>query len=169
MPHSRQELLEEEWLLIRHSGELPEIAFHSALHSLTQDPEGPRLKLCAEETHALFQAALTRYQEMLLRDLCLDKRRLTIYRGIKRAIFNWQRLVNFCRRQDWPCDDFRSVTAQAMLVLLREAERQPGMDDLALVFNCTLDELSRFTGELGIGQKQIPAAIRRLYPAKPAA
>jgi len=68
---SRQELLEEEWLLVRHSGELPEIAFQSAMYCLVEDPEGPRLRLHPEEIHALREAAIDRYQEILLRDLVM--------------------------------------------------------------------------------------------------
>lgn len=165
MSRSRQERLEEEWFIVRHSGELPEIAFHSALHCLAQDPEGPRLQLHAEEIQSLREAAIARYQEILLRDLCLDKRTLTIYRGIKRAVFNWQRLVDFCRRQDQSCDHLRAVVARNLLTLLQESIQHTGRDDLAPVFNCTLDELTRFADELGIRREQIPDVIRHLCSA----
>ena len=38
-------LLEEELLLVRHSGEIPEVALHASVHYLTEDPEGPGLVL----------------------------------------------------------------------------------------------------------------------------
>ena len=103
MSRPRQELLENEWFVVRHSGEIPEIALHSAFHYLTEDLNGPRLQLSAEEIHSLQEAAATRYQEIILRDLCYENRELTVYRGVQRAIFNWRRFVAFCERQDTAC------------------------------------------------------------------
>ncbi len=100
MPHPRKELLEDEWLMVRHSGEIPEIALHSAFYALTEDPEGPCLQLSAEEIQYLQEAAAARYQEIILRDLCYENRELTIYRGVLRAICNWHRFVAFCKRED---------------------------------------------------------------------
>lgn len=157
---SRQELLEEEWLLVRHSGELPEVAFQSALYCLTADPEGPRLQLHQEEIHSLREAAIDRYQEILLRDLCYEKRGLTIFRGVKRAIFNWQRLVAFCKRESRACHNLREPIAKAFFILLQQSEQTVGQTDLALVFNCTFDEISFFAQELEIRSEQIPEAIR---------
>jgi len=162
MSRSRQELLEEEWFLVRHSGELPEIAFQSALYCLTEDPEGPRLQLHPEEIHSLREAAIDRYQEILLRDLCYEKRRLTIYRGVKRAIFNWQRLVDFCRRENRACHNFREPIGKAFLILLQQSAQAVGQADLALVFNCTFDDLSLFAQELEIRPDQIPEALRQM-------
>lgn len=157
---SRQELLEEEWLLVRHSGELPEIAFQSALYCLAEDPEGPRLRLHPEEIHSLREAAIDRYREILLRDLCYEKRELTLYRGVKRAIFNWRRLVDFCRREERAFHNFREPMAKAFLILLQQSAQTAGKVDLALVFNCTFDEISLFAQELEIRPEQIPEAIR---------
>ena len=100
MSRPRQEVLEEEWLIVRHSGEIPEIALHSALYYLTDDPDGPRLQLSGEERESLQEAAATRYQEIIMRDLCFENRELSIYRGVRRAICNWHRFVAFCKRQD---------------------------------------------------------------------
>jgi wobble nucleotide-excising tRNase len=138
MSRPRQELLEDEWLLVRHSGEIPEIALHSAFYYLTADPNGPRLQLSVEETRYLRDAAVTRYQEIIRRDLCYENRELTVYRGVRRAIFNWHRFVVFCERQDISCHNSRrpgmaechslqgqiksdrSTTAEALLVLLKK-------------------------------------------------
>ena len=138
MSRPRQELLEDEWLLVRHSGEIPEIALHSAFYYLTEDPNGPRLQLSVEEKHYLRDAAATRYQEIIQRDLCYENRELTVYRGVRRAIFNWHRFVVFCERQDISCHKShrpgmakyhslqgqiksdRSTTAEALLILLKK-------------------------------------------------
>jgi len=162
MSRSRQEMLEEEWFLVRHSGELPEIAFQSALYCLTEDPEGPRLELHPAEIHTLREAAIDRYREILLRDLCYEKRELTIYRGVKRAIFNWRRLVAFCGRQEQACHTLRESMATAFLRLLQQSARQAGRADLAQVFNCTFDDISSFAQELEISRELIPEAIRHI-------
>jgi hypothetical protein len=39
----RRSIVEDELFLIRDSGELPEIAYHSSLYYLTEDQDGPRL------------------------------------------------------------------------------------------------------------------------------
>jgi hypothetical protein len=100
MSAPRREILEEEWLIVRHSGEIPEIALHSALYFLTEDPLGPCLQLSVEEIESLQEAAICRFQEIIRRDLCFDNRNLSLYRGVRRAIVNWHRFVAFCERQD---------------------------------------------------------------------
>jgi hypothetical protein len=186
MSRPRQELLENEWFVVRHSGEIPEIALHSAFHYLTEDLNGPRLQLSAEEIRSLQDAAATRYQEIILRDLCYENRDLTIYRGIQRAIFNWHRFVAFCERQNTASHNLRrpgmaeccslqgriksdrSTTAEAFLLLLKKIthtvnapvsgsiDTQPS---LAVVFNCSFDDLTHFARELGIADEQFPQEI----------
>ncbi|MBU0664102.1 MAG: hypothetical protein KJ990_06090 [Proteobacteria bacterium] len=166
----RQEVLEDEWLIVRNSGEIPEIAFHSTYYYLTEDPDGPQLQLDREEIQYLQEAATARYQEIILRDLCFENRELTIYRGVQRAIFNWRRSVAFCERQDIACHDLRSTTKEAFLLLLKKARRtnstapiSPGaintFPSLAFVFNCSSHDLTLFAQELGITKEQLPADL----------
>jgi hypothetical protein len=144
MPHPRKELLDDEWLIVRHSGEIPEIALHSAFYYLTEDPEGPRLQLSGEEIRYLQEAAAARYQEIILRDLCYENRELTIYRGVRRAIFNWHRFVAFCKRENSACPNLRRpgmaqcrslqermkrdrrATAEALLLLMKMVLQRSG-------------------------------------------
>ena len=84
----REYMLEEEWLLVRHSGEIPEVALHASLHFLCEDEDGPGLVLTAEEVKPLQEAALTRYQEIILRDLDVANRDLSLFRGHRRANHN---------------------------------------------------------------------------------
>ena len=170
MSRPRQELLEDEWLIVRHSGEIPEIALHSAFYYLTEDLNGPRLQLSVEEMRSLQEAAATRYQEIILRDLCYENRELTVYRGVQRAIFNWHRFVAFCKRQDISYHNLRSTTAEAFLILLKKVTHptnapapSPDSTDtrpsLAVVFNCSFHDLTLFARELGIAEEQIPQEI----------
>ena len=95
MPH----LIEEEVFAIRQSGEMPEVALHTALHYLQEDPEGPRVSVSPENLRQLKDAVENRYQRILMRDLNPRYRGRSIYRGLARAIANWQRLDRFCDRE----------------------------------------------------------------------
>jgi len=92
----RIELLADEWLMVRHSGEIPEIAFHSSLYYLCQESDGPRLSLSEEELVKLKDAAVQRCQEIVLRDITVDNFHKTIYRGVLRTLYNWERCKDFC-------------------------------------------------------------------------
>ncbi|MHB1014801.1 MAG: hypothetical protein ACYC2W_05950, partial [Desulfurivibrionaceae bacterium] len=70
----RESLLAEEILIVRHSGEIPEIAFHSSLYYLCEDPAGPQLTLREKELDILRQQVVARYRDILLRDLSPENR-----------------------------------------------------------------------------------------------
>ena len=114
--------LTEELLIVRHSGEIPEIAFHSSLYYLCEDPDGPQLTLGQNELDLLRQQVVARYREILLRDLSPENRDARIFRGLKRCIFNWERLGKFCTRQEM------EIEAPLRLALLPATggERGPG-------------------------------------------
>ncbi len=164
----RADVLADEWLLVRHSGEIPEIAFHSALHYLTEDRDGPRLWLTKEEIDLLLEAASARYQEIIFRDLCYENRKLGVYRGLKRAISNWNRFLAFRQRRGHTNDPAVQVkVAQELLALLQiVAEKESSFRDddqwLPLIFNCTGDDLIGFSCVLGIPVEKVPASILRL-------
>lgn len=158
---SRQELLDDEWLIVRNSGEIPEIALHSALYFLTSDSEGPLLSLLPDELDMLRQAAAQRYQEIILRDLSFENHTLSIYRGLQRAIFNWQRFVAFCERQDTHCHSLQLITAEAFLRLVHTVTNTRDLTPVshARIFNCQKSDLARFTTAIGLAPEQIPATI----------
>ena len=81
-----QSLIEEEIFAISHSGEMPEVALHTALYDLQEASAGPRLRLASEDIEKLKDAVEQRYQRILLRDLNPRFRDRSIYRGIARAI-----------------------------------------------------------------------------------
>jgi hypothetical protein len=160
MTRPRHELLEDEWLMVRHSGEIPEIALHATLYHLREDLNGPRLQLSTEEIQQLQEAAKSRYLEIILRDLCYENSKLSIYRGLRRAIFNWSRFVSFCRRQDATCYNLhRQEIAEALLTLLNKAVQTTDNDVFGLIFNCTFNNLALFAQELGISRQQLPEGI----------
>ncbi|GAB4334672.1 MAG: hypothetical protein Kow0089_04050 [Desulfobulbaceae bacterium] len=151
----RRALLEEEVLILRHSGEIPEIALHSSFHYLEEDEEGPNIRLEKEERELLCQAALSRAREIVLRDLDPANRGRSIYRGPARSIVNWQRLENFCRRINRDCPGFKEEVARALLRFL-EKELEDVRQGKVTVVNCTTGELESFCRKLHLDPECLP-------------
>ena len=145
------ELLEDEWYIVRYSGEIPEIAYNSAIYFLTRAQDGPRQELSKEQVNFLQKAAMDRYREIVLRDLYHENHGKSIYRGIKRSMENYQRMCRFCSRQGLCCDDIRLETAnQLLLFLRREIEEVVGKGSRASIINCSREELCRFASDLEV-------------------
>ena len=161
-----ESLLAEELLIVRHSGEIPEIAFHGSLYYLCEDPAGPQLTLSQPELDLLRQQAVARYREILLRDLNPKNRDARIFRGLKRCIFNWERLGKFCARQEMTVEDVRLEIAEALRGFLRQEadEVRAGLRHSCL--NCTREELDAFAGEIGVLPEQMPEGIELLFCAE---
>lgn len=158
----RGSILEEEIIILRHSGEIPEIAMHSSLYYLEEDEDGPQLSLREEELHVLYDAALERAREIVLRDLNPDNRDLTIYRGPARSIVNWRRLQNFCRRINRECQGFNEEVFQALVsFIMREVQDVKASARVSSV-NCSARELCSFVEELCADINSLPANWRNL-------
>ncbi len=159
---TREEILEDELLIVRHSGEIPEIAYQATLHYLSDDPDGPELSLTKEEVCALQDAALARAREIVLRDLDPDNRDLSIYRGIKRSIYNWQRLLDFLQRLDRSEPDFSTEVRNELVAFLHKevGDVTSGRRDSSV--NCSVEELEAFAIELGCASDALPEGWRLL-------
>lgn len=155
--------ISNEWFVVRHSGELPEVALHSSLHFLTEADEGPKIFLAAEQLRELQEAALERYKEIILRDLQPENRDTTIYRGVKRSIINYRRYRQFCRRQGLEAVTgfMEEVAAALLLFLLAEAE-DAGNTTRQPTLNCSFHELHDFAVELGLEPEALPAGLSNL-------
>lgn len=155
----RAELLADEWLIVRNSGEIPEIAFYSSLYYLSDDADGPHLALTEEEVRTLKEAAAERYREIILRDMLVENFDKTIYRGIRRAIFNWQRLQTFGRRQGVECSDFREIAGRSLRRFLEQGSGAAGNTLPRVFINCSLEELIHFGKELGLEVEELPTNL----------
>jgi hypothetical protein len=158
-----ESLLAEELLIVRHSGEIPEIAFHSSLYYLCEDPDGPQLTLGQNELDLLRQQVVARYREILLRDLSPENRDATIYRGLKRCIFNWERLGKFCARQGMTVEDVRQEIAEALRCFLRQEANEVRAGLRQSCLNCTREELNGFAREIGVGPEELPEGLGMLF------
>lgn len=160
------EYIDNEWYVVRHSGELPEVALHAALHFLTESHEGPRLSLGEHQLRTLQKAAMERYREIILRDLRPENRDLPLYRGITRSIINYHRYQRFCRRQglEVPTAFTREVAAALGCFLavevadVRQEKRQS-------VINCSYHELYGFAMDLGLAPETLPPELASLLSA----
>ncbi|HEB50814.1 MAG TPA: hypothetical protein ENI89_09420 [Desulfobulbus sp.] len=157
-------ILEEELLILRHSGEIPEIAYHSSLHYLCKDAEGPGLELSDREIAQLQDAALMRSREIVLRDLDPDNRDLSLYRGVRRSICNWQRHLDFCRRIGRDDSRFLPRVRQALIGFLRREADDVCQGLRPSSINCSDEALADFIAELGIQDHELPRNWRSLCP-----
>ena len=83
----------------------------------------------------------------------------TIYRGVRRSLYNLQRCQAFAARQSVECDDLRETAAQALLLFLQQGSRAAGKDLPRNFINCSMKELEELTRELGLTVEQLPAQI----------
>lgn len=149
-------LIEEEMIIVRNSGEIPEIAYHGSLYYLTKDPEGPKIELKSNDLYKLKNQVVARYKEIMLRDLTPENRDKNIYRGLKRTIVNWDRLCTFCDREDHHMEGVQKVIASALRNFLHQemADLQNGTRKSCI--NCAEKTLSSFIKEIGVDPALLP-------------
>ena len=153
MDQSIEEFLENEWFIVRHSGETPEIAYNSAIYFLTRAKEGPNLELTEEQVAWLKDGAVERFREIVLRDLRHSNAGKTIYRGVVRSIINYQRFEKFCQRQNICNNSIREEAAAALCTFLSvEVERL--RDGRPTIINCSCNQLQGFASDLKVRIEQ---------------
>ncbi len=145
--------VENEWHIVRHSGETPEIAYNSAIYYLTRAKDGPQLHLDEQQIALLKEAAVERYLEIILRDLLHENCDKSLYRGIERSIVNYQRFCRYCARQQLAAramSRVRSEAARALVLFLDTESRRLQNENNLSVINCSYTDLQDFAAELGV-------------------
>jgi hypothetical protein len=150
MRNDLTEAIENEWYIVRYSGETPEIAYNSAIYYLSRAKDGPHLCLDEEQVELLKNAAVDRYTEIVLRDLQHANCTKSIYRGIGRSIINYRRFCIFCTRQQLEVARVRSQAAEALPVFLETEIKQLQSENRPSIINCTYRELQGYAVELGV-------------------
>lgn len=143
-------LLEDEWLMVRYSGETPEIALHSAIYHLTVSNDGPQLTLTEEQLALLRQAAVDRFHEIITRDLRHANHGTSSYRGIHRSIINYRRFCTFCERQRIGRSVQQEMAAAALLDFLEIEMAEIRRRQRPSIINCSYAALKSFAADLGI-------------------
>lgn len=156
--------LTDELLMVRDSGEIPEVALHGSIFFLSRDPDGPGLELAREELGLLKEEAAARYREMVRRDLDPRNRDKSHYRGVARCIANWRRMQRFCRRERIAIDAFRQEVAASLIFLLKKELAETAAGQRGSSINCSADELDLFSRELGFDAGRLPEGWRQICP-----
>lgn len=149
-------LIEEEMIIVRNSGEIPEIAYHGSLYYLSKDPEGPKIELTANDLYKLKNQVVARYKEIMLRDLTPENRDKSIYRGLKRTIINWNRLCTFCKREKHHKKGVQKEIAGALQSFLHQEMADIKNGSRKPCINCSGKHLDNFIKELGIDLCSLP-------------
>jgi len=144
------ELIDNEWYIVRYSGEIPEIAYNSAVYFLTRSPDGPQITLNDVHFNRLKQAAVDRYEEIILRDLLHENVGKSIYRGIVRSICNYDRFTRFCKRHGLSPETIQIAAGQVLSDFFQTEFEWLASKNYNPVINCSFSELTRFAETLGI-------------------
>ncbi len=141
MENIREEV-KEEAEIIRHAGEIPEVAFWNSLHFLTEDPEGPKLKLSLAEEEYLKKAVIERYLLIIERDLTYENKGKSHYRGLERAIANWKRISSFAEREGFALEPLRKKVLECFQIYLKKLSEKEFFQEK--------EQLKELAGVLGI-------------------
>ena len=158
----REALIEEEIFIIQAEGEIPEVAFHNAVHHLCSAPGGPGLILAQKEFNALKQAVADRYRTIILRDLTPSNRDRSLYRGLERSAANWERLESFARREGFDLAVVREEVASVLLHFIHREAHDVATGRRACCVNCTADRLRALVMALPLSMDQLPDNWERL-------
>lgn len=153
--------------MVRHSGEIPEVAFHSSICFLTTDPQGPKIELDQNDLLFLKKIVLERYCQIIRRDLNPDNRDKSIYRGLSRSYANWVRLTKYCMRENFQLEIIRKEMASLLRIFLHNEAKEVFSKKRKTCINLSLDLLDIFRKELGLSSKDLPKNITLLCPTDP--
>jgi len=172
--NSKESYLQQEVDWIENSGETPEVAFYEALYYLTEEEEGPKLVLTSSDIKVLEDAVINRYKTIILRDLKFANRRSSIFRGLKRAIINYNRLKKYQKKKNRIDPGLEKMTGRFLLEYIRRECEEISDRRHYRTINCTREELEQFADELGVNIapehndicfKHIPLTFDEVYRA----
>ena len=158
----KEKYIEEETFIIQHAGEIPEVAYHGSLYFLTNDPEGPGLKIDPDDIVSLKQAVISRYRTIILRDLDPGNRDKRKYRGPARCVVNWQRLVKFCTREKMAYENIRAESADMLCKFLQREAADVKSGFRSSSINCSVREIASLAESLGLAPEALPKGWQKL-------
>ncbi len=159
----RQDLIEDEAFMLADGGEMPEVAFHSAVYYLTKDEDGPCLELTKEDIALLKGAVLRRYKAIVLRDLCPENKHKSIYRGIERSADNWQRLQLYAEQENIDLSHLQAQTAEALVNFIKHEYDAVVCKGEVCCVNCSPERLRAFAESLGVTLEREVEEWQKLY------
>ena len=117
---TRRQLIENELLMLTNAGELPELALAASLYYLQEEADGPHLSLSQEELAELAHTTALSFESIIRRDLKLENRDKLRFRGLARALVNWQRYTKFCGSRGIATTRFQTEAGKALLAYLTQ-------------------------------------------------
>ena len=172
--NSRESYIQEEAEWIEESGETPEVAFYESVFYLTEKEDGPKLTLSPSDIKLLENAVIYRYKNIILRDLDYTNRGSTVFRGIKRAVINYERLKKYQIRKNKVVSGQKEEIGRAFIEYMNRECRAISEGRLYSTINCGREKLEEFAKELGVDIdpkclelcfKQIPLTFDEVYRA----
>ena len=162
MDNTKDFILSEELLIVRHSGEIPEVAYHGSIYYLTADREGPQISLNQDDLAQLQKMVVERYCEIIQRDLTPENRDKSIYRGLARCVANWQRLCKFCQKTEIDLESIRQDTVHQLRDFLHQEVSEVQNGSRCSSINCPGNTLADFTKNLGIDPALLPTNWQKI-------
>ena len=148
--NSKENYMQQEIDWIENSGETPEVAFYETLYYLKEEEDGPKLVLTSSDIERLEDAVINRYITIILRDLKFTNRRSSIFRGLKRAIINYNRLKKYQKKKNRIDPGMKKEIGRFLIEYIRcECEDISDKRHYRTI-NCTQEELEQFAEELGV-------------------
>lgn len=145
---TRRELIENELLMLTNAGELPELALAASLYYLQEEADGPHLSLSQEELAELAHTTALSYESIIRRDLKLENRDKLRFRGLARALVNWQRYTKFCGSRGIATTRFQTEAGKALLAYLTQEKAGQECGEQAASVNCQASDLLLLAQEL---------------------
>lgn len=139
---------EAEW--ISESGEIPEVAFYEAVSYLTEKEDGPKLTLAPSDIKLLEDAVIYRYKNIILRDLDYTNRVSPVFRGMKRAIINYERLIKYQTRKNRLASGWKEDIGRSLVGYMVRECQDISEGRLYRTINCGREKLDEFAKELGV-------------------
>jgi len=172
--NSRENFVQEEAEWIEEFGEIPEVAFYEAVSYLTEEEDGPKLTLVPSDIKFLEKAVIYRYKNITLRDLDYSNRGSTVFRGIKRAVINYERLKEYQSRKNKVVSGQKEEIGRALAEYMVRECRDISEGRFYSTINYSREKLEKFAKELGVDIdpeclelcfKQIPLTFDEVYRA----
>ena len=148
--YSSKNYVQEEAEWIEESGEIPEVAFYEAVSYLTEEEDGPKLTLAPSDIKLLEDAVIYRYKNIILRDLDYTNRSSPVFRGMKRAIINYERLIKYQTRKDRAVSGQKEEIGRSLIEYMVREFQDISEWRLYRTINCGREKLEKFAKELGV-------------------
>ena len=148
--NSRESYVQEEVEWLEESGEIPEVAFYESLSYLTEQEDGPKLTLASSDIKLLEDAVMYRYKIIILRDLDYTNKSSPVFRGMKRAIINYERLKKYQSRKNRVTSGWKEEIGRSLIEYINRECQDISKGRLYTTINCGREELEEFAKELGV-------------------